>query len=307
MSYTTHVTHHLAATKLGAVPLQELSRERIAAHYAWLLSDGRANGGKDKDGNLLPLSPSTVRRIHATLHRALRDAVRSHLIPINPSANIELPALDGAKRRLMAWDSAQLRTFLTSVKDDRLSALWLLYGTTGARRGELLGLTWEDLDLEAGRLTIRRARVEVGREVVENAPKTESGRRTIELDPATVAVLKHHSTRQKEERLAAGPGWQESGHVFVDELGQPLWPGVVSRAFKALVKQTELPSITLHGLRHTYITVALLELGLPTSMVYKRVGHANEAITLMMYTEWLPRHDQQAAVQVAGLVVPQGF
>ena len=73
------------------------------------------------------------------------------------------------------------------------------------------------------------------------------------------------------------------------------------------MKQTELPGITLHGMRHTYITVALLELGLPTSMVSKRVGHANEAITLMMYTEWLPRHDQEAAVQVAGLVVPQGF
>jgi len=109
------------------------------------------------------------------------------------------------------------------------------------------------------------------------------------------------------ERLAAGPRWQDSGHVFVTELGLPLPPGVASRTFTALVKSSGLPTISLHGLRHTYITVGLLELGLPTSIISKRVGHANEAITLMMYAEWLPRHDQQAAVKVAALVVPKGF
>jgi integrase len=306
-SYASHVKHHLAPTKLGRIPMQEITREQIGAHYAWLLTDGRADGTKDDDGNLQPLSPATVRRVHATLHRALRDAVRSRLLTINPSDDIELPAADGAKRRLMAWDSGQLRTFLESIREDRLSALWLLYATTGARRGELLGLTWQDLDLEAARLTIRRAHVEVDGEIVESLPKTSSGARTIELDPATVAALKHHGTQQKQERLAAGPRWQDTEHVFVDQLGQPLQPGRVSHAFAALVKLTNLPRITLHGLRHTYITVALNELALPTSMVSKRVGHANEAITLVLYTEWLPRHDQQAALQVAGLVVPKGF
>jgi integrase len=306
-SYRSHVTHHLAPTKLGAIRLQQLNRQKIAAHYGWLLAHGRADGTKDKDGNLQPLTASTVRRIHATLHRALRDAVRSQLLPMNPANDIELPSAGGAERRLMAWDSAQLRKFLTSIRGDRLSALWLLYATTGARRGELLGLKWEDLDLKAGRLTIRRAHVEVGGEIIVSTPKTKSGYRTIELDAATVAALKHHATRQKEERLAAGTRWQGSGHVFVSEVGQPVWPGVVSRCFTALVKASSLPTISLHGLRHTFITVGLLELGLPTSMVSKRVGHANEGITLTMYAEWLPRHDQQAAVKVAALVVPKGF
>jgi len=306
-SYTSHVTHHLAPTKLGAVPLQELSRERIAAHYAELLRNGRQDGSRDEEGTLKPLTGSTVRRIHATLHRALRDAVRSHLLPLNPADDIELPSANGGERKLMAWDSRQLRTFLTKVRDDRLSALWLTYATTGARRGELLGLTWDDIDLEAARLTIRRAHVEVAGGIVESLPKTASGARTIELDQATLAALKAHHKAQLVERLAAGPRWQETGHVFVDEHGQPLAPGVVSKRFTALVKASGLPRISLHGLRHTYVTIALLELGLPTSMVSKRVGHANEGVTLTLYSEWMPRHDHEAAAAVAGLVVPQGF
>jgi integrase len=306
-SYRSHVTHHLAPTNLGAIRLQELSRERIAAQYAWLLVHGRADGGKDADGVLKPLSSAMVRRVHATLHRALRDAKRSHLLSFNPADDIELPSTKAEKRKLMAWDSKQLRTFLEGVREDRLAAMWLVYATTGARRGEVLGLTWDDLDLEAGRLTIRRAHVEVGGAIVESTPKTASGARTIELDPATVAALKRHSTAQKADHLAAGPRWQEGGHVFVDEHGAPLAPGIVSRTFTAIVKASELPVISLHGLRHTYITIALLELGLPTSMVSKRVGHANEGVTLTMYSEWMPRHDHKAAAAVAGLVVPQGF
>jgi len=306
-SYASHVAHHLAPTQLGTVPLQELTRERIAAHYAELLENGRQDGSRDATGALKPLSGSTVRRVHATLHRALRDAVRSHLLPLNPADDIELPSANGAKRKLMAWDSKQLRTFLESVREDRLYALWLTYATTGARRGELLGLSWDDIDLEAARLTIRRAHVEVAGGIVESLPKTASGARTIELDQATVAALKAHHKAQLVERLAAGPRWQETGHVFVDEHGQPLAPGVVSRLFTALVKASGLPRISLHGLRHTYVTIALLELGLPTSMVSKRVGHANEAVTLALYSEWMPRHDKEAAAAVASLVVPQGF
>jgi integrase len=317
-SYRSHVEHHIAPTKLGAMPLQTVSREAIAKHYAQLRVDGRADGSKKV------LTASTIRRIHATLHRALRDAVRSHLLPLNPAADIEMPAdeerdehKDG--RKFMAWDSSQLRHFLTGVKDDRLSALWLLYATTGARRGELLGLTWPDIELDETRLTIRRTHVEVGGQTVESRPKTDSGARTIALDEVTVAVLKRHRKAQTADRLAAGPRWQDSGHVFVDDVGQPLPPGRVSRAFTAAVvaareqitdektRDIIMPVISLHGLRHTFATIALVERRLPASMVSKRLGHKNEMITLTMYAEVLPRHDEEAAADVAGVVIPAGF
>lgn len=325
-SYVSHVKHHLAPTKLGALPLQQLTRERISAHYALLLKDGRADGSRDDAGALKPLTASTVRRIHATLHRALRDAVRSHLLQTNHAGDLDLPsgendegdAVTHAQQRVRAWDSAQLSRFLAAVSDDRLRALWLTYALTGARRGELLGLTWDDIDLEAAQLTIRRAHVEVGGEIRESKPKTASGVRTIELDPATVAALKRHRTAQKVERMAAGPGWQESGHVFVDESGQPLPPGLVSRAFTAAVKTARgtidakdrdavLPMLSLHGLRHTMATIMLIEDHEPVSVVSKRLGHKTEAITLTMYCESLPRYDGNAAKNLSDRVVPQGF
>ena len=141
--------------------------------------------------------------------------------------------------------------------------------------------------------------------------------RTIEFDPDTVAALKRHRTAQKAERLAAGPRWQETGHVFVDELGQPLPPGFVSSSFTAAVKNARaaidakqrdalLPTLSLHGLRHTHATILLIELKWPATVVSKRLGHKNEMITLTLYSEGLPRYDGEAAAAFASLVVPQG-
>ena len=183
-SYRQHVRDHLAPTPLGAMRLQQLTRERIMAHYAWLLEQGRAPRKRKvprAEPTGLPLTASTVARIHATLHRALRDAVRSHILSLNPAQDVELPS--GKRRERRAWDSAVLRKFLASVREDRLGTLWLLYATTGARRGELLALRHADVDLKAGRLHIRRALLKVDGEIIEAEPKTERGKREIALTP----------------------------------------------------------------------------------------------------------------------------
>jgi integrase len=315
--YASHVNTHIVGTALGALPMQQLSRERLSAFYAELLRDGRADGERSADGRPKPLSPSTVRRIHATIHRSLRDAVRSRLLVVSPASDLELPAGERRVRKLMAWESAQLSRFLATVEGDRLCPLWLTFATTGMRRGEALGLEWGDIDLAAARLTIRHAHVVVGGEVVESRPKTDSGLRTIELDPVTVAALRRHHTQQKEGRMAAGSRWQESGHVFVDEVGAPLAPSFVSRQFEIAVRNARkaldakqrdelLPRISLPGLRHTHATILLVELRWPATVVSKRLGHRNELITLTMYAEALPRYDGEAAVAFANLVVPQG-
>ena len=281
-------------------------------------------------GAMTPVSSSRSPRrpcVAFTLRciRALRDAKKSHLLPINPADDLSLPDDNGGegdatnheRPRLMAWDSRQLRRFLATVESDDLYTVWLTAAMTGARRGELLGLTWEDIDLEAAQLTIRRAHVEVGGEIRESKPKTTSGIRTIALDPETVSTLKRHSKAQKEAHLAAGARWQETGHVFVDEVGQPLAPGSVSRAFTAAVKAARetldvktrddlLPALTLHGLRHTHATILLNELRWPVTVVSKRLGHKNETITLTLYSEALPRYDNEAAAAFAGLVLPKG-
>jgi integrase len=119
----------------------------------------------------------------------------------------------------------------------------MLFATTGMRRGEVAGLRWADLDLAAGRVSPRKPRVQVNYQVLVSEPKIAKGKRSLALDPATVAALREHRARQAEERLAVGPGWQDSGLVFTWGDGRPLHPERFSRWFDRLAREAGLPKI----------------------------------------------------------------
>ena len=129
------------------------------------------------------------------------------------------------------WSPTQLRAFLDSVRGDRLYAAWLLAATTGMRRGEVLGVRWSDVDLEAGTLTVAQIRTVVAYEVVTLTPKTDKGRRTISLDPQTVAALRAHRVAQNEERLLLGPAYVNTDLVFTRPDGSGIHPERLSRWF----------------------------------------------------------------------------
>ena len=171
---------------------------------------------------------------------------------------------------------------------------------TGCRRGEALGLAWDDLDLEANTITIRRALVPLGGAVQVSEPKTARGRRRIALDSATLETLKAHAARQADEQSAC-QDWVESGYIFTTEDGQPLDPHRVSKAFERHLRQAALPRIPLHGLRHTYATLALSS-GVNPKIVSARLGHSTVALTLDIYSHVLPQADQDAADRIAALV-----
>jgi integrase len=181
----------------------------------------------------------------------------------------------------------------------------LLIATTGLRRAEIAGLRWSDLDLEHGRLSVRRPRVEVEGAVYESEPKTAKGKRTIALDPVTVAALGSWRDRQAEERLVVGPGYRESGFVFTKLDGDPIHPRRFSDWFEQRTRAAQLPAIRLHDLRHSYASAAL-RAGVPAKVVSERLGHANISITLDTYTHVLPEQDAQAAVSVARLILGDG-
>jgi integrase len=142
------------------------------------------------------LAPNSVRKIHATLHRAMRDAVRWGYLSRNPVDNADPPrTVDGESEAAKAWQVADLKKFLASAKDDRLYPLWLTLALTGLRRGEALGLLWQDLDLTGGRLVVRRSLVPVNAEVIVSEPKTRRGHRTVTLDPGTVAASSNWTSR----------------------------------------------------------------------------------------------------------------
>ena len=176
---------------------------------------------------------------------------------------------------------------------------------TGMRRGEAIGLRWQDVDLENARLSVRRALIPINREVVISEPKTAKGRRSIALDPATVEVLKSQAARQLDEQHEWDEAWVETGLVFTAENGQALDPESVSRHFRQAMKKAMLPAIRLHDLRHTHATLAL-QAGVHPKVVSERLGHATVSITLDTYSHAIPAMQEEAAALIAGLVLAAG-
>ena len=295
-SYEVHVVKHVVP-RLGGVPLLGLAAAHLNAFYADLLLDGRRDGCGG-------LSPTTVRRIHATLHKALVDGVRWGRLPRNPADQADPPR--AATTEMSVWSPVQLRTFIDSVRADRLFAAWLLAATTGMRRGELLGLRWRDVDLDAQTASVRQIRTVARYEVLTLTPKTDKGSRTIALDPQTVAVLRSYRVAQMEERLQVGPAYRDSGDlVFTREDGSPIHPERFSASFRQHCARSGLPVIRLHDVRHSYVT-ALLSEGVPLKVVSQRVGHASPMVTMTIYQHVLPGDDRVAAAIGARAILGDG-
>ena len=203
---------------------------------------------------------------------------------MNPVAGADPPKASAEHHdRLPVWNAEQLSAFLGHVADDRLYALWRLLAMTGMRRGEALGLGWEDTDMEQGSLTIRRAWIPVNGVAQFSEPESRRSQRTIALDPVTVEALRAHAARQAGEQRTWQGSAAEVGLVFTRLDGRPLVPWVVSKAFREHSKAAILPPIPLHGLRHTYATLALAS-GVNPRIVSGRLGHATVALTLDVYS-----------------------
>jgi integrase len=211
----------------------------------------------------------------------------------------------GLPAERQVWTPEQLRAFLSHMRDDRLYAAWLLVATTGLRRAELAGLRWVDVDFEAGRVSPRRPRVVVDYTVVESDAKTPKGRRSLALDPATLAALKAHQARQAEEKTIIGTGYRDSGLVFTMPDGSPIHPQRISAWFLQHTRAAGLPRIRLHDVRHSYATAALAA-GVPPKVISQRLGHATIAITMDTYSHVIPGLDEQAAQTVARLILGDG-
>ena len=185
------------------------------------------------------LSPQTIHHVHTCLHKACEDAVRWGQLSRNPLDAADPPRAKGdGSREMHTWTKEQLKAFLDAVHDDRLSPLWHTIAMTGMRRGEALGLRWSDVDLEAGRLSVRRALIPINRDVVVSEPKTAKGRRVVALDPGTIEVLKGQAARQLEEHSEWDEGWTKSGLVFTSENGAALDPESIRRFWRPAVKKT---------------------------------------------------------------------
>ncbi len=240
----------------------------------------------------LPARAVTCRRTNC--HGRQRPLAGS-IGPLAPTSRLgQEPrrALDG-----LAWSAAQLGRFIEATASEREAAWWRLLATTGMRRGELLGLRWADVDLDAGRLTIRQTVTMVGNSPAQGTPKSRAGLRMVALDAGTVAVLRAWLA-QAAERLVMGAGWQGGDMLVTEADGSAVHPQVFTRRFGVLTRRAGLPTIRLHDVRHSYATAAL-GAGVPVKVLSQRIGHADVAVTLRVYAHVLPGDDEAAAALAA--------
>ena len=294
-SYRRNIDNHVLP-RIGGIPLQRLTPEDLDEFYARLLVDGKLNGGGGG------LSVKTVRYLHTTLRKALADAHRKGSVQRNVADLADPPKLSSAPRRQMkVWNAEQLREFLEGAREHRLYPAIYLAANTGMRRGEILGIRWEDIDLDVLRLSVRQSVLNVSYKVEISDVKTDMSRRTVDLDPRTVTVLKAWRKTQLEERVALGARPRDDSLVFADPDGTPIHPDSYSQSFERLVSGASVPRIRLHDLRHTHATI-LLKAGVPAKVVSERLGHANVAFTMSVYQHILPGMQADAAHIFAKIV-----
>ncbi len=304
VGYRIVIEKHIVP-RLGDVPLVRLSAADLDGLYAELAKSGH----RQREAGL---GARSVRLVHSVLRRALADAVRWQLISRNVADQATPPSAGAAnadaEKKRKWWSAEELGTFLEHVRDDRLFAAYWLATVTGVRRGELLGLRWRDVDFENARLHVRQSLIAPKYELQFSSPKSGKAR-AIDLAPETLAVLRAHSRRQAEEKLAYGAGWGVhplgDDLVFRDETGAPVKPALFSLAFASRVNAAGVTKIRFHDVRHTCATL-LAQGGAHPVVVQKILGHATPGFTLSFYTHAFPSQQREAVERFASLVSGHG-
>ena len=279
--------------RLGGRKLQSLTRADIEDLRDWMTASGRRRGGTPGTG----LGARSVQLTLGRLRAALELACQEGLLARNPAEYVRPPRQ--AKRQGTTWSEAELRRFAAVAAGDRLAAAWRL-SLLGMRRGEVCGLRWADVDLDARTVTIGRARVLVYGKVTEKTPKSERGYRTLPLDAAATAALTALQAAQLGEMDAAGPAYANAGYVAADELGAPLHPERYSDEFARLCREAGVPVIRLHDTRHTANSL-MAAAGVPDHIRAAWCGHT-VAVNVATYTHARPEDMAVAGEALSALL-----
>ena len=289
------VTRQQIIPLLGNVRLGDLTAGDVTVFLQELRSSTPRRKGAPR------LSEQSIKRAYRVLHAALQHAVELNLVVQNAAARVPRSARPRPPRKEMrTWSVEELRRFFDATSGDRLHPAFVLAATSGLRRSELLGLRWDDVELNTGTLAVRRARVAAGYDVFEG--ETKNGRaRLVRIPEGAVAALRRHRKAQLEERLAWGASWTDSGYVFTCEDGRPLHPHSLTDAFERRVRVIDVPVIRLHDLRHTCATL-LLQAEVHPKVVQEMLGHSSIAITLDIYSHVVPSMQEEAAARLHAAV-----
>lgn len=284
----SELVEHQIIPHLGRTALQQLRPLQIAEWHQTLRRRGGNNGG--------PLSPQTIKNAHRVLNCALSRAVALEIVARNVCSVIHAPKIEAKEIAILSSDD--IAELLHRLEGHRLHPIISLAISTGARRGELLALQWDDIDLERGVIRVERSLGETATELYVKSTKTTHSRRRIALDDDIVATLRQHRRRQNKERLALGLGAAQGRDlVFADAKGGPLSPDTVSRDFWRLCKALNLPEISLKGMRHTHASVCLAA-GVDAVTTSRRLGHSRPSARMDIYGHLFGNPDAAAVTAI---------
>ena len=308
-SYRLIMDLHLIPA-LGNIKLADLKPLHIQEYYRKALEDGRMDNKKNRKG----LSPTTVLYHHRVLHEALEQAVRWQLLERNPAGAVTPPRKE--RREIAVLNSPeQARELLAAVRKSTLYIPTLLALYTGMRRGEILGLRWQDVDLKpktkvkpvnssedepktAGSIQIRQTlQLDSDKKPGFFPPKTHRSRRSVAIPPAVADALRDHRKEQLTQRLRSEEVWTDNGLVICDCTGAPLHPDSFSARFREATKKLFGPPVSFHALRHTCASF-LLALGCHPKVVAEQLGHSTTNLTLDTYSHVVPRLQSSAVTNL---------
>lgn len=226
-----------------------------------------------------------IQRMHELTRMLLRVAYKWELMAKDIASLLEPPRLK--KKEMKVWSIGEVNEFLKFTKHSRYHPVFFLAAYTGMRKGEILGLTWDDIDFENKTIKVNRSLSKIKDSYLLSEPKTSNSIRTIYIDDDIIRVLKKQRVKQNLERLRAGNVYQDHNMVFTQETGEYVNPTAVNGLFARFMKQSGISVIRFHDLRHTHATI-LLQMGVNPKIVAERLGHSSVQITLDTYSHVLP-------------------
>ncbi len=286
---------HVQRSHVAKIALRKLTARDLEQLYSWLLEQPAGRGK--------PLSPASVRHVHAVLQNALGDAVRHRLIEANPAAVAKPPR--GQSPKVAVPSPEQIGALLDDLTRNNpdLINLVLVFIGCALRRSEALGLPWSDIDWTARRITIHQVVIEHdGKWSIREGTKSQAGQRTISIAASVVDALRHQQARVAELRLKIGRHWRDHDLVFPDVQGGPRAPASITRAFTRAARRAQWPanSSPVHSLRHAAASHALAA-GIDLAAISRRLGHSSPAVTARIYLSATTEQDQAAGEAMAKL------
>jgi integrase len=239
-------------------------------------------------------SSSYIQKIHKMVRMLLKVAHTWEILRKDIASMIEPPRLD--KTEMNVWTIEQVHTFLKISKHSRFHPIFFLAAYTGMRKGEILGLKWDDINFEEKTISIKRTLYKLADKFVLQQPKTKSARRIIYMDDDIIKILKKQKAKQNEERLKYAGVYMEQNMVFARPSGDFVFPSSLNTMFGRFIKRAGLPPIRFHDLRHTHATI-LLGMDINPKIVAERLGHASVQTTLDTYSHVMPSMKKQLSEQ----------